>query len=137
MIDPCWAIQNPNGAFPTFGIALSRISRKRMPQPSEIVAQIPSMKSTTRRLCVQYEDAEAAGSLSFIGLEEVWCVKARGGFSSLSRLSCVQLKLRATKAVRSTVQFLFLRQSLSTRLTKLLRANQEFLPTLATRCRPL
>jgi len=62
MIDPCWAIQNPNGAFPTFGIALSRISRKRMPQPSEIVAQIPSMKSTTRRLCVQYEDAEAAGS---------------------------------------------------------------------------
>ena len=54
MIEPCCAIQNPNGAPPTAGRRLSNRSRNRIPQPSEIKAQSDSMNPTTRRLWVQY-----------------------------------------------------------------------------------
>ena len=42
MIDPCCAIQNPNGAVPTGGRCSSIYSRNKSPHPKLTKNQIPS-----------------------------------------------------------------------------------------------
>ena len=49
MIEPCWAIQNPKGAFPMVGKFTSSQSRKRIPQPKLTKNQTESKLNTIRR----------------------------------------------------------------------------------------
>jgi hypothetical protein len=58
IMDPCWAIQNPSGAFPTDGIFVSNQERKRILHPKLTKAQIASSERVRRKQAARYDRGE-------------------------------------------------------------------------------